>query len=122
MLEAAKTVSLLQQKASPKTFSASQIIFKEGDSGDFMYGILEGEVDLLVNDKVVETIATGEVFGAGALVGVGARTYTAIAKTDCQLAFLDQQRFLFAVQETPMFALKVMKIYSERLNRLAHTL
>ncbi len=122
MLEAAKTVSILQQQASPKTFSASQIIFKEGDSGDFMYGILEGEVDLLVNNKVVETISTGEVFGVGALVGVGARTYTAIAKTDCQLAFLDQQRFLFAVQETPMFALKVMKIYSERLNRLAHTL
>ena len=53
---------------------------------------------------------------------VGTRTYTAIAKTDCQLAFLDRERFLFAVQETPMFALKVMKSYSERLNRLAHML
>lgn len=122
MLEPAKTVSLLQKQAAPKTFSTEQVIFKEGDSGDFMYGILEGEVDLLVNGKVVETIATGEVFGAGALVGVGARTYRAIAKTDCQLAFLDRERFLFAVQETPMFALKVMKSYSERLNRLAHTL
>ena len=122
MLEPAKTVSLLQKQAAPKTFSTEQVIFKEGDSGDFMYGILEGEVDLLVNGKVVETIATGEVFGAGALVGVGTRTYCAIAKTDCQLAFLDRERFLFAVQETPMFALKVMKIYSERLNRLAHML
>ena len=75
MLEPAKTVSLLQKQAAPKTFSTEQVIFKEGDSGDFMYGILEGEVDLLVNGKVVETIATGEVFGAGALVGVGTRTY-----------------------------------------------
>lgn len=122
MLEPAKTVSLLQKQAPPKTFSTEQVIFKEGDSGDFMYGILAGEVDLLVNGKVVETITIGEVFGAGALVGIAARTYTAIAKTDCQLAFLDRERFLFAVQETPMFALKVMKIYSERLNRLTHTL
>jgi CRP-like cAMP-binding protein len=53
---------------------------------------------------------------------MAARTYTAIAKTDCKLAFLAQQQFLLAVQETPMFALKVMKRYSERLNPLAHRL
>lgn len=122
MLEPAQIVSILQKQPEPKTLSAGEVIFEEGNPGDFMYGILDGEVELLVNDKVVETITTGEVFGIGALVGVGNRTYTAIAKTDCQLAFLDQQRFLFAVQETPMFALKVMKSYSERLNRLAHTI
>lgn len=122
MLEPAKIVSILQKQPLPKTFSAGQAIFSEGDAGEYMYGILEGEVELLVNGKVVETIASGEVFGIGALVGVGTRTYTAIANTDCQLAFLNQKRFLFAVQETPMFALKVMKSYSERLNRLAHTL
>jgi CRP-like cAMP-binding protein len=54
--------------------------------------------------------------------GEAARTYTASPKTDCKLAFLAQQQFLLAVQETPMFALKVMKRYSERLNRLAHRL
>lgn len=122
MLEPAKIVSILQKQSEPKTLSAGEVIFEEGNPGDFMYGILDGEVELLINDKVVETITTGEVFGTGALVGVGNRTYTAIAKTNCQLAFLDQQRFLFAVQETPMFALKVMKSYSERLNRLAHTI
>jgi CRP-like cAMP-binding protein len=46
------------------------------------------------------------------------RTYTAVAKTDCKVAFLDQRRFFFAVQETPMFALEVMKSYSERMSRL----
>lgn len=119
MLEPANTVSILQKQLSPRAFSAGQTIFREGETGEFMYGILEGQVDLFVNGKVVETIDTGEVFGTGALVGVGARTYTAIAKTDCKVAFLDQKRFLFAVQETPLFALKVMKSYSERINRLA---
>ncbi|HEY9649666.1 MAG TPA: cyclic nucleotide-binding domain-containing protein [Coleofasciculaceae cyanobacterium] len=122
MLEPAQIVSILQKQSEPKTLAAGEVIFEEGNPGDFMYGILDGEVELLVNDKVVEAITTGEVFGTGALVGVGNRTYTAIAKTNCQLAFLNQQRFLFAVQETPMFALKVMKSYSERLNRLAHTI
>ena len=122
MLEAAQIVSLLQKQSEPEIFSAGQEIFQEGEPGDIMYGILEGKVDLVVNGKTVETTDTGEVFGVGVLVGVGYRTYTAIAKTDCKLAFLDRRQFLFAVQETPIFALKVMKSYSERLTRLERML
>lgn len=122
MLEAAQIVGLLQKQSEPELFSAGQEIFQEGEPGDIVYGILEGKVDLVVNGKTVETIDTGEVFGVGVLVGVGYRTYTAIAKTDCKLAFLDRRQFLFAVQETPIFALKVMKSYSERLTRLERML
>ncbi|MBD6619476.1 Crp/Fnr family transcriptional regulator [Komarekiella sp. 'clone 1'] len=122
MLSPVVTVGIFQKQPSPQVFSAGQIIFEEGQSGDFMYGILEGEVDIFVNGKVVETIETGEVFGVGVLVGVKNRTYTAIAKTDCKLAFLDEKGFLFAVQETPVFSLKVMKSYSERLSRVEHML
>ncbi|MBW4686452.1 MAG: cyclic nucleotide-binding domain-containing protein [Komarekiella atlantica HA4396-MV6] len=122
MLSPVVTVSIFQKQPNPQVFSAGQIIFEEGQPGNFMYGILEGEVDILVNSKVVETIETGEVFGVGVLVGVKNRTYTAIAKTECKLAFLDEQGFLFAVQETPVFSIKVMKSYSERLSRVEHML
>lgn len=118
MLDPAATLSIFQRQSEAKAFPAGTTIFEAGQPGDFMYGILEGEVDLLVNGRVVESIAKGEVFGAGALIGVGARTYTAVARTECKLAYLDEKRFLFAVQETPVFAIKVMKSYSERLNRL----
>ncbi|MDZ8187109.1 MAG: cyclic nucleotide-binding domain-containing protein [Nostoc sp. ChiSLP02] len=118
MLSPVVTVGIFQKQPNPKTYSAGEVIFEEGQSGEIMYGILEGEVDILVNNKVVETIAPGEVFGVGILVGVENRTYTAVAKTDCKLGFLDEKSFLFAVQETPMFAIKVMKSYSERLNKL----
>jgi CRP-like cAMP-binding protein len=120
MLSPVVTVSIFQKQAEPKVFATGQVIFEEGQPGDVMYGIVEGEVEILVNDKVVETIQTGEVFGIGVLVGVRNRTYTAIAKTDSKLAFLDEKGFLFAVQETPMFSLKVMKSYSERLSRVEH--
>ncbi|MGH1392528.1 MAG: cyclic nucleotide-binding domain-containing protein [Trichormus sp.] len=114
------TVGIFQKQSDPEFFSSGKVIFTEGDPGEYMYGIVEGEIELLVNGKVVETISTGEVFGTGVLVGVKYRTYTAIAKTDCTLAYLDEKRFLFAVQETPMFALMVIKNYSERLSRLQH--
>ncbi len=118
MLSPVVTVSIFQKQPDPKEFSAGQVIFEEGQPGDEMYGILEGKVDILVNGKVVETIDTGEVFGVGVLVGVENRTYTAVAKEDTKLGFLDEKKFLFAVQETPVFALKVMKSHSERLSRL----
>ncbi|MEH2458205.1 Crp/Fnr family transcriptional regulator [Nostoc sp.] len=118
MLSPVVTVGIFQKQPDPKVFSAGQVIFEEGQPGDEMYGILEGEVDILVNGKIVETIETGEVFGAGILIGIKNRTYTAIAKMDTKLGFLDQEGFLFAVQETPMFAIQVMKSYSERLSRL----
>jgi len=122
MLSPVATVSIFQKQPDPQVFSAGQVIFEEGQPGNFMYGILEGEVNISVNGKVVETIQTSEVFGIGVLVGVKNRTYTAIAKTDSKLAFLDEKEFLFAVQETPMFSLKVMKSYSERLSRVEHML
>ncbi|MGK7871854.1 MAG: Crp/Fnr family transcriptional regulator [Xenococcaceae cyanobacterium] len=123
MLKPAKTVELFQKQPEPLTFSAGEVIFEEGQPGDVMYGIIEGEVDMLVNSKVVETIKTGDVFGEGALVQPEhTRGSTAIAKTDCKLAFLDKERFLFAVQQTPMFALEVMRSYSDRCRRLKHML
>nr|WP_199194167.1 Crp/Fnr family transcriptional regulator [Pleurocapsa sp. CCALA 161] len=43
---------------------------------------------------------------------------TAIAKTDCKLAIMERKNFLFAVQQTPMFALEIMRSYSDRIRRL----
>ncbi|GGA16027.1 hypothetical protein CYANOKiyG1_30080 [Okeania sp. KiyG1] len=35
-----------------------------------------------------------------------------------KLAYLDQERFLFVVQETPLFALSVIRSYSNRLRKI----
>jgi CRP-like cAMP-binding protein len=84
-----------------------------------MYGIVEGEVDISVGGKVMETLKTGDVFGVGALIHPDlTRTSTATAKTNCQIVSLDREHFLFAVQETPLFALEVMKSLSDRLRQL----
>ncbi|HEY9639119.1 MAG TPA: Crp/Fnr family transcriptional regulator [Coleofasciculaceae cyanobacterium] len=118
-LEPARTVAIFQRQPDPKFFTAGEVIFEDGQPGDYLYGILEGTVDLVVDGNIIETIEAGSVFGAGALIHPdGIRVYTAIARTDCKLAYMDQARLLFAVQETPMFALEVMRNYSDRLRRL----
>jgi CRP/FNR family transcriptional regulator, cyclic AMP receptor protein len=119
MLSAAETVKIFQKVGDERSFPAGSIIFRSGEPGDVMYGILEGEVSLEIDDFVVETFRVGEVFGEGALIDPsGLRASTAIARTDCKLAALDRQRFMFAVQETPMFAINVMRSYAERLRAI----
>ena len=119
MLSPVKTVQIFQSSPEPHCVQAGSVIFSNGDAGSIMYGLVEGEVEITVNGKVLETIYQGDIFGEGALVHLDSkRASTAIAKTDCKLAFLERQNFLFAVQQTPMFALEVMKSYSDRIRRL----
>jgi CRP-like cAMP-binding protein len=50
-----------------------------------------------------------------ALVDSSPRSATAVATTDTVLAVIDRHRFLFLVQETPMFALQVMSAMADRV-------
>jgi CRP-like cAMP-binding protein len=93
---------------------ADTAVFKEGDTGDEMYGIVEGEVELRIADRVIRTLGVDDVFGEMALVDNTTRSATAVATTDSVLAVIDRHRFLFLVQETPMFALQVMSSMADR--------
>jgi CRP/FNR family transcriptional regulator, cyclic AMP receptor protein len=119
MLIATDTIRIFQKQSDPQLMTAGEVIYKEGQSGAVMYGILEGEVDLFVDNQVYETLKVGDVFGIRALIYENAlRDSTAIAKTNSQLVYLDRERFYFAVQEIPLFALNVMRNYAERLRYL----
>ena len=119
MLSPVKTVEIFQTTPEPQKFRAGDIIFRAGEAESTMYGIVKGEIEIQVNGQVLETIEQGDIFGEGALVHADSkRASTAIAKTDCQLAVMERQNFLFAVQQTPMFALEIMRSYSDRIRRL----
>ncbi len=118
MLSPVETIKLFQSQPE-QTFSKGDVIFRNGDKGTVMYGIIEGEIEMYVDGKVIEVIKQGDIFGQGALVHEDhLRASTVMAKTDCKLAVLDREHFLFAVQQTPMFALEVMRSYSDRHRRL----
>ena len=51
-----------------ETYAAGQMIFEEGQPGDFIYVVKEGEVEILVGADVVETLDVGEIFGEMALI------------------------------------------------------
>ena len=99
-------------------FSANQNIFVEGDQGDCMYIVKEGVVDLVYKGKSLGTVEKGGIFGEMALIDFHPRSATAVAKTDCVLVPVDEKHFSRLVQETPAFALQVMRVLVQRLRSM----
>ena len=119
MLKPVQTLEVYQRLPSPQIFAPGEVIFTEGEKGYVMYGVISGEVEMYIDNKLVETIKPGDLFGEGAIVHEDhKRASTAIAKTETVLGFLEREHFLFALQETPMFAIEVMRSYSDRFRRL----
>ena len=93
-------------------------LFREGDKGDKMYVLLEGEIDISLGDLVLEAAGPGALIGEMALIDDTPRTANAVAKTACRLAQIDRRRFHFLVQQTPHFATHVMKTLADRLRHM----
>lgn len=98
-------------------FKAGDRIFEAGQPGNSMYGVAEGEVDILLPDGVSITIPPGGVFGEMSLLDKEPRSATAVAKTDCNLVFLNETRFLIFAQWKPQFVFHLMRSLSTRFRR-----
>jgi len=98
--------------------AAGAFIFQEGDTGEVMYVVKSGSVDIMLGNRLLETVEPGGIFGEMALIDGGARSAGARARTDCEVVPLDQKAFAFMVTETPYFALEVMRTVVNRLRRM----
>jgi CRP/FNR family cyclic AMP-dependent transcriptional regulator len=111
-------LEMFAAEANPRVCEAGEAIFRTYDLGAEMYVVLEGEVEITIGPKIVETLGPGEPFGEMALIDQAPRVATAIAKTPCKLAVITEKRFLFMVQTTPHFALQIMKVMADRLRKM----
>jgi len=110
-------LSMFAVESEPRICEPGEVVFRAYDMGAEMYVVLEGQVELTIDDRVVETLGPGEPFGEMALIDQAPRTATATAKTACKLAVIPEKRFLFMIQTTPHFALHIMKVMADRLRK-----
>ena len=111
------TFNFLKREKEIRPIEAGQPVFTEGDPGDAMFAVVEGEVDIVLRGQVLETVREGGIFGELALVDDQPRSASAIARTPCQVAVIDLRRFSVLVQQTPFFAVEVMRVMAARLRR-----
>lgn len=95
-------------------YQQGQAIFSEGDTGDGLYLILEGEVRITKNipgvgDEALAFLPDGSCFGEMALIeGRVARSASAIAQKDCEVARLSRDDFLKMLDRDKDLAIEML--------------
>jgi MFS family permease len=97
------------------TFSAGQVVVREGDPADRFYVIAEGEVEVSHGDVVVRRETAGDFFGEIGLLRNVPRTATVTAVTDVKLWSLERSVFLGAVTGTGAARVAAEDVVSRRI-------
>ncbi|MDP1538062.1 MAG: cyclic nucleotide-binding domain-containing protein [Burkholderiales bacterium] len=91
------------------------VIMREGETGIFMYVVIDGAVRIVVKDNVVEVVRAGGVFGEMALVDQSKRAASAAAATDCNLLSINRNDFMTLVKTNPAFGTSLLRALVNRL-------
>ncbi|MBL8968400.1 MAG: Crp/Fnr family transcriptional regulator [Spirochaetaceae bacterium] len=110
------------EASTVKVCEAGEVIFREGEKGDLMYVLLEGAVELKKKVERGETVlkivnAPNDFFGEMALLDDRPRSATAVAEKRCKLLLVDRPSFEAMILQNGKFALKIIKVLSERIRR-----
>lgn len=111
-------LDLFRDETNLVSFPAGAVIFEEHQTGDVMYIVKQGQVDIKTRGMTIEIVGPGALFGEMALVDVAARSASAVARTDCELIPVDENRFISMIQQTPYIALHVMGVLVRRLRNM----
>ena len=75
------------------SFPAGTVILREGEPGDHMFVVMEGDLSILIQDKLIATASRGDIIGEMALINSEIRSASVVADTDCILADIDRSSF-----------------------------
>lgn len=105
------------------TFAENEQVINEGDAGDTLYLIIEGEVVVLKRqedgqDVELDRMGEGDSFGEMALFEDIPRSATIRSVRPSSMLMLHKQEFKEIVHEYPQIALGICKALSSRIRKL----
>ena len=107
---------------SEETYRNGEIIFKEGTSGDWIYVVLSGQIEIfkMVGGKkiVVDMLKKGELFGEVSFVDKQPRSASARAVGDVTLGVYDQNNLISELNKLPSHIRAVFDSLARRLRKM----
>jgi CRP-like cAMP-binding protein len=92
-----------------------RVLTREGGTGHEFIVVLEGEVEVRQDDKVVATCAAGDYLGEIALIEHRPRTATVVATSPAVLDVIGQREFAELLAEEPEIAERIRATAARRL-------
>ena len=109
-----------------KIYRDGQVICRQGELGECMYIIQEGQAEMIFRSGNKEfclgVLNAGEFFGEAELLGEGVRPATLRAVEVAVVLTVDKRTFLHRLHEDPSFAVKVIRRMSRRILQLERAL
>jgi CRP-like cAMP-binding protein len=111
--------SFLITRSSVERFVKGEVIFEQGDNGDKMYIIKDGQVTIrrVENGRVVleKTLSAGAIFGEIALVKHITRTAQAKAETEAYLLSVERECFYELINKSLLTGAEVDRLADRRI-------
>jgi len=115
----AKVLALLAPKYAVE-YESGELIFSEGDLGDKIYFVLNGIVNIFIQQNKLKrslcSLSAGDVFGEMALFNNLPRTASVEAESHAKLIVLDRDMFFSLLEKYPVLALKLIRLMAERMH------
>ena len=106
-----------------KTYADGGIIVRQGESGDCMFAIQKGRLEVIRSGRDgevrVAVLEEGEIFGEMAIFEREVRSATVRALGEARVLTVDKKTFLRRVQEDPSLAFNLVQMMSRRIRRLS---
>lgn len=117
LLDTAQTDRLLMH-AKLLRFGRGEKVIEQGQSGESMFILLQGEADVYVSanesDTHVATLKSGDYFGEMSLLTGEPRTATVCARTDCELWEIEKSVIAELLQENEALVGKLSDLLAQR--------
>src|SRR5207253_2845236 len=106
-------------------------IIHEGDAGDFMLLIIDGEIDIFKNDKDgmrkrIAVVGAGKTLGEMSMIDGAPRFSTCIALTEVTFSMLTRDSLTHIIAQQPMLGAKILMelvvMLSQRLRQTSEKL
>ncbi|MFQ6029583.1 MAG: Crp/Fnr family transcriptional regulator [Dehalococcoidia bacterium] len=103
-----------------KTYSPGELIVEEGETGNGLYIVVSGKVEVLKglgteNPVILGERGTGEVFGEMALLGEWPRTASVRSVEEVECIGIDRWIFLSLLERQPQISINMLQILAQRL-------
>ena len=105
-----------------REYEGGEVIFRQGDVGDCMYVVQDGEVEVvnIANGDIIRlaVLGPGDFFGEMAIFEKEVRSATVRALGKVRLLTIDRRTFLTRIQADPSLAFRIVKTMSGRIHQL----
>jgi CRP-like cAMP-binding protein len=104
------------------TFGPGESVVREGDLGETMFVVLEGEGKVVRRGKKVGTVLPGDFFGELAAIDAGPRSASVVAVTRLRVLRLFRRHLMAMLKDEPQVTLKLLDGIVRRVRQIDRSL